>query len=212
MQRINLLQQLRQSGVIAVVRGNNKDEALSVCRALIKGGIIGIEVTLTVPEAESVIQELKKEQVKNKKIVIGAGTVLHVSSAERMIMAGADFIVSPSFDQATAEICNLYQIPYLPGCATITEMQQALKSGVEVIKLFPGSSAGPKMIKAIKGPLPQVNLMPTGGVNLDNLAEWHAAGAVMVGVGGNLLAGDLHQITKAASQYKRHWDDLEKNE
>ncbi len=212
MQRMKILQLLQQAGVIAVVRGNSKAEALTACRALIEGGITGIEVTLTVPEAEAVIRELKQEYAENQEVVIGAGTVLQAASAERMLMAGAAFIVSPAFDQATAELCNLYQIPYLPGCATITEMQQALKSGAEVIKLFPGSSAGPKMIQAVKGPLPQVNLMPTGGVSLDNLADWQAAGAVMVGVGGHLLSGSPQQISQTAAQYKQCWSELVKNE
>ena len=212
MQRMRILQQLKQAGVVAVVRGNTKDEALTACRALIKGGITGIEVTLTVPEAAAVIRELKQEYAENQEVVIGAGTVLHAASAERMIAAGADFIVSPAFDQATSELCNLYQLPYLPGCGTVTEMQQALKSGVDVIKLFPGSSVGPKMIQAVKGPLPQINLMPTGGVRLDNLADWHAAGAVMVGVGGNLLTGSPQQIAETAAEYKQSWNELVENE
>lgn len=208
MQRMKILQRLKQAGVVAVVRGASREEALAACRALIKGGITGIEVTLTVPEAEAVIRELQQEYAGNHEVVIGAGTVLHAASGERMLAAGADFIVSPAFDQATSELCNLYQIPYLPGCATVTEMQQALKSGVEVIKLFPGSSVGPNMIQAVKGPLPQVNVMPTGGVSLDNLADWYAAGAVMVGVGGNLLAGSSQQISETAAQYKQRWQAL----
>ncbi len=212
MQRMELLGKLQQAGVIAVVRGKDKQEVLNACRALIKGGIIGIEVTLTVPQAEEVLRELQAEYVSRTDVIIGAGTVLNVASAERMLAAGASFVVSPAFDSATAELCNLYQIPYLPGCGTITEIQQALKSGVDVIKLFPGDSAGPKMIKAVKGPLPHANLMPTGGVNLENLADWHAAGAVMVGVGGNLLApaaiGDFQQVEELAGEYKERWMEL----
>ena len=156
------------------------------------------------PNVQEVIQELAAEY-QGKEVVIGAGTVLDVVTARLAILAGAEYIVSPSFDQATAELCNLYQIPYLPGCMTITEMQTALKSGVDIVKLFPGSISGPSIVSAIKAPLPQVNIMPTGGVGLDNMSEWFAAGVTAVGVGGNLLApaavGDYEQVTAIARQY-----------
>ncbi len=204
MKKMEILSRLQQAGVIAVVRGKNKEEALQASRAIIKGGLQGIELTFTVPNVQEVIQELAAEY-QGKEVVIGAGTVLDVVTARLAILAGAEYIVSPSFDQATAELCNLYQIPYLPGCMTITEMQTALKSGVDIVKLFPGSISGPSIVSAIKAPLPQVNIMPTGGVGLDNMSEWFAAGVTAVGVGGNLLApaavGDYEQVTAIARQY-----------
>lgn len=120
-------------------------------------------------------------------------------------MAGAEFIVSPCFDKETAKICNLYQIPYLPGCMTITEMKTALTYGADIVKLFPGSAFGPSIVKAFKALLPHLNIMPTGGVSLANMQDWFAAGVVAVGVGGNLLApaatGDFEKVTEVATQY-----------
>ncbi|MDT2662926.1 bifunctional 2-keto-4-hydroxyglutarate aldolase/2-keto-3-deoxy-6-phosphogluconate aldolase [Enterococcus hulanensis] len=204
MKRMEILSRLEKAGVIAVVRGKDQTEAVKASHAIIAGGVKGIEVTFTVPNAQAAIQELV-ETYQEQDVVIGAGTVLDAVTARLAIMAGAEFVVSPSFDSETAELCNLYQVPYLPGCMTITEMQQALKSGADIIKLFPGSVSGPSMVSAVKAPLPQINLMPTGGVNLENMETWFKAGVVAVGVGGNLLApaavGDFAKVTEIAQQY-----------
>lgn len=205
MKKINILHKLINSGVIAVIRADSKNEALRVADAIVKGGMTGLEITFTIPNAEEVIRELKESYADNEGVVVGAGTVLDATTARMAIMAGAEYIVSPSFDQKTAECCNLYQIPYLPGCMTITEMSQALKAGVDIIKLFPGSVYGPSFVSAVKAPLPQVNIMPTGGVSLENMDQWFANGSVAVGVGGSLLApaktGDFDKITNLAQQY-----------
>lgn len=205
MKKVAILNKLEKAGVIAVVRGKDKAEAIKATDAIIAGGMKGIELTFTVPHAEEVIEELVAKYQDNDEVVIGAGTVLDSVTARIAIMAGAEYIVSPSFDAATAEMCNLYQIPYLPGCMTITEMKEALKSGADIIKLFPGSAFGPSIVKAFKAPLPHLNIMPTGGVSLDNMADWFKAGVVAVGVGGNLLApvekGDFEEVTKVAGQY-----------
>ena len=169
MKRVAILNRLQEAGVIAVVRGDSQEEALQASHAVIKGGMTGIELTFTVPHADEVISELAESYKDNEDVLIGAGTVLDAVTARLAIVAGAQFIVSPSFDQETAELCNLYQIPYLPGCMTITEMKTALKSGVDIVKLFPGSAFGPSIVKAVKGPMPQLNIMPTGGVSLDNM-------------------------------------------
>lgn len=204
MKRVEILSRLEKAGVIAVVRGKDHGEAVKASQAIIEGGVIGIEVTFTVPNAQAAIRELANAY-RGQEVVIGAGTVLDVVTARLAIMAGAEFIVSPSFDAETAELCNLYQIPYLPGCMTITEMQTALKSGADIIKLFPGSAYGPSIVSAVKAPLPHINLMPTGGVSLENMATWFEAGVVAVGVGGNLLApaaeGDFAKVTEIAQQY-----------
>ena len=205
MKRVAILNRLQEAGVIAVVRGDSKEEALQASHAVITGGMNGIELTFTVPHADEVISELAESYKDNEDVLIGAGTVLDAVTARLAIVAGAQFIVSPSFDQETAELCNLYQIPYLPGCMTITEMKTALKSGVDIVKLFPGSAFGPSIVKAVKGPMPQLNIMPTGGVSLDNMADWFKAGVVAVGVGGNLLApaatGDFDKVTEVAKEY-----------
>ena len=215
MKRVELLTKIEESGVIAVVRGASKEQGKRSCEALIQGGIKGIEVTFTLPNAAEVIRELVSENL-DSSVVIGAGTVLDVTTARLAIMAGAEFIVSPTFDQATAEVCNLYQIPYLPGCLTVTEIKESLKAGVDIVKLFPGSAYGPAIISASKAPLPQINIMPTGGVSLENMKDWFRAGVVTVGVGGNLLkpaeTGDYKGVTRIAKEYmtefKKIKDDL----
>ncbi|RAS77988.1 bifunctional 4-hydroxy-2-oxoglutarate aldolase/2-dehydro-3-deoxy-phosphogluconate aldolase [Priestia endophytica] len=202
---MNILSKLSDCGVVAVVRGDSTEEAIRISEACIKGGIKGIEVTFTVQDADTVIKELVSIYDNNDNVIIGAGTVLDAQTARIAILAGAEFIVSPSFDKETAKLCNLYKIPYMPGCMTITEMKTALEYGADIVKLFPGSAFGPDFVKAVKAPLPQVNIMPTGGVNLENIKDWIQNGCTAVGVGGNLIApaktGDFEQITLLARQY-----------
>ncbi len=205
MKKTAILNKLETAGVIAVVRGETSEEAIKASQAIVKGGITGIELTFTVPDADRVIAELVASYKNEPSIVIGAGTVLDAVTARTAIMAGAEFIVSPCFDKETAKICNLYQVPYLPGCMTITEMKTALTYGTDIIKLFPGSAFGPSIVKAFKAPLPYLNIMPTGGVSLTNMKDWFHAGVVAVGVGGNLLApaaeGDFEKVSEVAAQY-----------
>lgn len=207
MKKLNTLSNLIECGVVAVVRADTKEKAIKISEACVKGGVTGIEVTFTVQGAEEVIRELSATYEGNSQVVIGAGTVLDATTARLAILAGAMYIVSPSFDEDTARLCNLYQVPYMPGCMTVSEMKHALEYGADIIKLFPGNAFGPEFIKAIKAPLPQVNVMPTGGVNLDNVSDWIKNGAVAVGVGGNLIApaqnGDYEKITKYAQAYKQ---------
>ncbi|MBL4937150.1 bifunctional 2-keto-4-hydroxyglutarate aldolase/2-keto-3-deoxy-6-phosphogluconate aldolase [Clostridium sp. YIM B02515] len=185
--KLKVLDAMCESGVIAVIRARSMEEAIEISKACIEGGIKAIEVTYTVPGASDVIKALS-ETFKDK-LYVGAGTVLDSETARTAILSGAGYIVSPGFDEATAKLCNRYGVPYLPGCMTITEMIKAMETGVDIIKLFPGNAFGPSFIKAIKAPLPQANIMPTGGVSLDNVHEWIAAGAIAVGIGGDLLKG-----------------------
>lgn len=209
MKKVDVLTSLEKAGVVAVVREASGERAFKAAKAVVKGGIKGIEVTFSVPNADQIIVKLKEQYGSDSTIAIGAGTVLDSVTARLAIMAGADFIVSPCFDQTTAELCNLYQVPYMPGCMTITEMQQAMKSGADVVKLFPANNFSPQIIKAAKAPLPHVNIMPTGGINLDNLIEWKQTGAIMVGIGGNLFNGvaaeDYELVTKTAKEYVEAW-------
>lgn len=213
MKKLKILDRLTKKPVIAVVRGKSKDDAIKGAEAVISGGIKGIELTFTVPQAEQVITELVSKYMGDSEIVIGAGTVLDAVTARIAIMAGAQFIVSPAFDSETASICNLYHIPYMPGCMTVTEMITASKAGVDIIKLFPGNSVGPSFVKALKGPLPHLNIMPTGGVNLDNMETWFDAGVVAVGIGGNLMApaeiGNFEKTTELAKIYMEKYADIE---
>ncbi|MDR7077108.1 2-dehydro-3-deoxyphosphogluconate aldolase/(4S)-4-hydroxy-2-oxoglutarate aldolase [Neobacillus niacini] len=210
--KTNILLEIEKCGVIAVLRSDSKEEALKTIDALLNGGMTGIEVTFSIPQAEEVIRETVSKYKDNAYIVVGAGTVLDAMTARIAIMAGAEFVVSPMFDSEIAEICNLYHVPYLPGCMTITEIKTALRSGVDIIKLFPASTYEPSFVDAVKGPLPQVNIMPTGGINLHNMEQWLSKGCVAVGVGGNLLApaktGDYDQITKLAKQYMDKYNEI----
>lgn len=205
MQKTETLMAVKKAGVVSVVRGNSKEEAYKTAVACIKGGVKAIELTFTAPKADEIISELKKEYASDPDVVVGAGTVLDVVTARIAIMAGAKFIVSPSFDKETALLCNQYQIPYMPGCMTITEIQTAMRYGAEIVKVFPGSVVGKGFIKAIKAPLPQVNVMPTGGVSLENMHEWFEVGVEAVGAGSNLTGaaakGDFAAVEKQANLY-----------
>ena len=205
MKKIKLLNKLTKSGVIAVVRANSKEEALLIVDHIIKGGITAIEITFTIDNALDVIKEVSSHYKDNEEIIIGAGTVLDAETARLAILNGAQFIVGPNFNKEVAKLSNRYQIPYTPGCFTINEMIEAMEYGVDIIKVFPGGAFGPKIIKDIKGPLPQINLMPTGGVSLSNAAEWIKTGAVCVGVGSDLTkpaqTKDYEKITQTAKQY-----------
>ncbi len=197
------IRDLLKCGVIAVIRANGYDEAEKLAECCVKGGIVGLEITFTVPGAEDVISKLAAK--KGAGYIVGAGTVLDAATARIAIMKGAKFIVSPAFDKEVAEICNLYQVPYMPGCYTITEMITAMKAGADVIKVFPGSAASPSYFKAVHGPLPQANLMPTGGVSIENCKDWIKAGAVAVGTGGSLTApaakGDYEGVVNNAKAF-----------
>lgn len=199
MKKYEILSKLEEVGVIAVVRAKNGKEAKKIALACMDGGVNAIEIAFTVPGAHKVIEILTEEF--GDKLLVGAGTVLDSETARIAILAGAKYIVSPSFDSETAKLCNRYQIPYMAGCMTITEMVKAMEAGTDVIKVFPGSVFGPSFISAIKGPLPQAVLMPTGGINLDNVDQWIKNGCIAVGVGGNLTKGSSEDITKIAKKF-----------
>lgn len=199
MRKYEVLQRIEKVGVVAVVRAENSEKAKKIALACMDGGIDSIEITFTVPGAQKVIEDLTKEF--GDSLLVGAGTVLDSETARIAILAGAKYIVSPGFDLETAKLCNRYQISYMPGCMTITEMITAMEAGADVIKVFPGSAFGPDFIKAVKGPLPQAVLMPTGGVSIDNVDKWIKNGCIAVGVGGNLTKGSSEDMTKAAKEF-----------
>jgi 2-dehydro-3-deoxyphosphogluconate aldolase/(4S)-4-hydroxy-2-oxoglutarate aldolase len=193
MKKIKLIQQISSEGVVAVLRGDTPEEVVEMADQAIAGGIKVIEVTMTVPFALRAIEELAKRysstaQDAAKYAIIGVGTALDPETARAAILSGAEFVVGPSLNSKTVELCNRYRVPVMPGCMTIQEIQTALELGVDIVKLFPGNLYSPAMIKAIKGPLPQANIMPTGGVSLSNLGEWIQAGAVAVGIGSDLTS------------------------
>lgn len=205
MTKSDIIHLLKECKAVAVIRGNSLQKGLDASVACIKGTLGCIEVAYTNNEASTIIKQLTTIYKDNKTVCIGAGTVLDAITAKDAITAGAKYIVAPSFSQETATLCNRYGIPYIPGCMTITEIVTAMESGCELIKLFPGSAFGPGYISAIKAPLPQVSIMVTGGVNLDNAKEWFASGVDVIGIGGeiNKLAanGKFSKITAIAKQY-----------
>jgi 2-dehydro-3-deoxyphosphogluconate aldolase / (4S)-4-hydroxy-2-oxoglutarate aldolase len=201
--KIEVLHKIVTSGVVAVIRAENPEQAARIADACALGGITALEITFTVPGAAGVIEHLAKKC--SREILLGAGTVLDPETARVAILAGAHFAVSPALNPETARLCNRYQVPYMPGAATVGEVIAAMECGADIVKVFPGEILGPAFVKAVKGPLPQAQLMPTGGVNLENVAQWINAGAVAIGVGGNLTAGaksgDFASISHVARQF-----------
>ncbi len=194
---------VKKIGVVAVIRGNTPAEAVEISEACIAGGVTAIEVAFTTPRAHEAILTLSEKYKDNADVVIGAGTVLDAETARLAIINGAAFVVSPAFDEATIKMCNRYRVAYMPGTTTIQGVIQALELGADIVKVFPGEVVGSKFIKAVKGPLPQAQMMPTGGVSIDNVAEWFKAGAVAVGAGGALTGGgkSLAEITETAKKF-----------
>mgnify|MGYP000985110603 FL=1 len=199
MEKYETLSEIEKVGIIAVVRANSSNEAKKIALACMDGGINSVEITFTVPGAYKVIESLTKDFGGN--LLVGAGTVLDSETARLAILMGAKYIVSPAFDDATARLCNRYKIPYIAGCMTVTEMIKAMEAGTDIIKVFPGNTVRPSFISAIRGPFPQALLMPTGGVNLDNVEEWIKNGCIAVGVGGSLTKGSKEDITKTAKEF-----------
>jgi 2-dehydro-3-deoxyphosphogluconate aldolase/(4S)-4-hydroxy-2-oxoglutarate aldolase len=203
MTKANVLSTIISSGLVAVIRASDSEAARRIAEACAIGGVGALELTFTVPGAHRVIEDLAK--TLNGSILIGAGTVLDPETARIAILSGAQFVVAPCLNADTARLSNRYQVPYMPGASTMREVVEALETGADIVKVFPGEILGPAFIKAVKGPLPQAQLMPTGGVSLENVSHWIKAGAVAVGVGGSLTAGaksgDFDSITKLARQF-----------
>lgn len=201
--KIEVLGRIVASGLVCVVRADGPDQAARIAEACALGGAAALEITFTVPGASGVIEHLVKSF--SGQILVGAGTVLDPETARIAVLAGAQYVVSPSLNPETARLCNRYQVPYMPGAGTMREIVESMECGADIVKVFPGEILGPAFVKAVKGPLPQASLMPTGGVNIENVAKWIEAGAVAVGVGGNLTAGaktgDFASITKLAREF-----------
>ena len=206
MKKSDVLRRIKDVGLLPVLRAASADEALALAWAIEAGGISAIEVTMTVPGAIQVIEILVREA--GDRILIGAGTVLDPETARACMLAGAEFIVSPSLNLKTIEICHRYSVAIIPGALTPTEVVTAWEAGADVVKVFPCSAmGGAKYLKALKAPFPQIELIPTGGVSLSTAAEFLAAGAFALGVGADLVdakaiaAGTPEIITHNARKY-----------
>ena len=186
---------LSATGVVAVIRSASVDAALACTRALVRGGVTGIEITFSTPGAAEAIAEARREL---PDALVGAGTVLDQASLAAACDAGAAFLVSPHTDEALLDAARERDVPFLPGALTPTEVVRAHRAGAACVKLFPGSAVGPGYVKALRGPLPHIPLMPTGGVDEKNLGEWFAAGVVAVGMGGSLATGTPEAVEAAA--------------
>lgn len=201
--KLVVLNKIIDSGLIAIIRADVSDHAARIAEACARGGVAALEVTFTVPGAAKVIEALSKDY--KEQMVIGAGTVLDPETARIAILAGAQFVVSAALNVDTARLCNRYQIPYMPGTGTVKEIIEAMETGAEIIKIFPSEGLGPDFVKAVRSPLPHAQLMPTGGVSLDNVTDWINAGCVAVGVSGHLTgyktASDSKAITEKAKQF-----------
>jgi len=198
-----VVDRIREIGIIPVVRASSSEEALAAVEAIRAGGIPILEITMTVPGAVKIIEELAKRDA-----LIGAGTVLDAETARQCIDAGARFVVSPALDIPTIETCNALDVPVFPGALTPTEVVTAWKAGADAVKIFPASAVGgATYLKSLKAPLPQIELIPTGGVSLKNAGELIAAGAFALGVGADLVdlaairKGDVASITAKAREY-----------
>ena len=204
MDKEKILTRISDAGIVAVVRAENAETAMRITDACIEGGVAAIELTFTVPGAHKVIEELAKRYTPDE-IILGAGTVLDPETARVAILSGAEYIVSPYFNLDTVKLCNRYRLPCMPGAMTIKEVVEAMEAGADIIKVFPGEAFGPKIIKAIKGPIPHAKMMPTGGVDVNNVGEWIKAGAWAVGAGSSLTAGaktgEYEKITKTAREF-----------
>jgi 2-dehydro-3-deoxyphosphogluconate aldolase/(4S)-4-hydroxy-2-oxoglutarate aldolase len=207
------LKQMHDAYLVAVVRGKSADDAIAIGKKVYEGGIKSLEITFSTPGAERAIEALSDLGVAD--MIVGAGTVLDGETARVAILHGAKYVVSPHFNKDIATMCNRYSVPYLPGCGSITEIMGALESGVDVVKLFPGSLLGPGFIKDVKGPIPHAEMMPSGGVSIDNLHEWVEKGAYAVGIGSALTKGvkdgNYDSVAEVANQFVTRLNEVRYN-
>lgn len=199
-----ILSELKKNGIVAVVRGKSIEEAKGYMEACLRGGIKSLELTYTIPN----VCELIKEYSSHSKALIGVGSVLNAKMASDAIEAGAKYVVSPGYSEEVDKVCKEMQVLYLPGCMTVSEIMRAMDAGNKMVKLFPGDIFGAKYVKSIKAPIPNVEVMPTGGVSVDNIEEWFANGVSCVGVGSSLIKGSLEDIENTAKAFMKKMDKI----
>lgn len=207
MSKSRIVERIVEQKAVAVIRADNPDVLGRMIDALLAGGISALEVTMTVPRALDIIEETANRF--GDEILLGVGSVLDAETARLAINAGARYVVSPVFKPAIIKMAHRYNLPAMPGCFTPTEILEAHEAGADIVKVFPAGQLGMKYFKAIKAPMPHLQLMPTGGVNLTNAGEWIAAGACAVGVGSALIdknaiaSGNFDQITENARTLRK---------
>lgn len=199
------LARVLDTGIVAVIRASNGDLLADVAEALLAGGVDVMEITFTVPAAVRVLERVAERM--GQRVLLGAGTVLDAETARAALLAGAQFIVSPNTNRDVIQLCRRYSKLVMPGAMTPTEVVAAWEAGADIVKIFPSEITGPKYLKALHGPLPQIRLMPTGGVDLDTAAEFLRCGACALGIGGSLVekkaveTGTLERIESLARQF-----------
>ena len=197
MNKAETVVRMKETGIMAVVRVETVERGIEIAQGCLDGGVDVLEISYTNANAGEVIRAIKEKF--GSKVCVGAGTVLDATTARLAIMNGAEFFVAPNFDAGVQEMANLYQVPYGPGCTTYTEMLNALKAGASYIKAFPISNYyGPNLAKVFKVPCPQLPIMASGGVSVENVGEWVKNGAEVLGVGGLLTKGSAAEIAKNA--------------
>lgn len=200
-----MLNIIKNEGIVAVIRAKDHDEAKGYINACVNGGIKAVELTYSIPNVVGLINELKD----NEDLILGVGSVLNSQMAKDAILAGAKYVVSPGYNEEVNKVCKELNTLYLPGCMTVTEIMNALEKGNKMVKLFPGDVFGPKYVKAVKAPIPHVEIMPTGGVNIDNIDKWFEMGVSCVGVGSSLFnGGSLDDIEKLAKRFVEKIKDV----
>ena len=203
MQKHMVFNGILKRGMVGIVRAGSPDAALLLAEACIAGGVTALEVAFTTPDTLGVLRALRPRH--GDEVLLGAGTVLDAETARAAILAGAQFIISPGVNVETIALCQRYQVLAMPGAMTPTEIVTALQAGADIVKVFPAEMFGPAYIKALRAPLPQAPLMPTGGVTVENLGEWFASGAVAVGIGSSLsgpgATGDYAAVTARAQAF-----------
>jgi 2-dehydro-3-deoxyphosphogluconate aldolase/(4S)-4-hydroxy-2-oxoglutarate aldolase len=185
MTKADQLRKVLDCGIVAVVRSPDCQQLVDVARALADGGVTVVEITMSVPHALDVLRQVR--QALGDRVLLGAGTVLDPETARAVLLAGAEFVVAPTLNLDVIRLCNRYDKLVMPGAFTPTEILAAWEAGADVVKVFPADVVGPAFFKALRGPLPQVRLMPTGGVDLKTAADFLKAGACCLGVGGQLV-------------------------
>src|SRR5947199_3309988 len=179
------LRQVLDSGIVAVVRSPDSQQLVEVARALVDGGVSVVEITMTVPDALDVVRAVRR--ALGDRLLLGAGTILDPETARAALLAGAEFLVAPTLNLDVIRLCQRYDKLVMPGAFTPTEILTAWEAGADIVKVFPAEVVGPAFFKAVRAPLPQVRLMPTGGVNLETAADFLRAGACCLGVGAQLV-------------------------
>lgn len=202
MQKLTTLSRIYQEKLMAIIRVETIERAQEIVDGCLEGKISCLEISYTNKNAGDIIEQLK--EIYQDKIVIGAGTVLDSETVRHALLKGAEFIIAPNFNHEVARLCNRYQIPYMPGCTSMTEIVEALEAGSDMVKAFPTSSfVGPKVVSTIKTPMPQVPVLSSGGVTLDNVADWLHAGVDCMGIGTLLSKGTQSEIAENARRLRQ---------